>query len=121
MTTRNDIFVPMSDSLAAASGSSPAAALHAALDELATVPLTRVSGDELIELWRDLERLRNRLAVVDHALIAEFQNRHLDHERGAANIKAFGRDVLRISAYEAGARARAAEAAGPRVSFTGEP
>jgi hypothetical protein len=66
------------------------------------------------------ERFRNRPAVLDHALIAQIQTRHLDHERGAANTKVFARDVLRIGIHEAGARVRAAEAAGPRVALTGE-
>jgi hypothetical protein len=111
----------MHDSGPAETGDSSAAALHTALDELLARPLSSNTGEEVIALWRDVERFRNQLAVLEHALIAEIQTRHLDTERGAANTKAFARDVLGIGIHEAGARVRAADAAGPRVTLTGEP
>ena len=110
----------MSESGADAADPSPAAGLHACLDELIARPLDRDSGEQIVALWRDVERFRNRLATLDHALIAQIQTRHIDHDRGAANTKVFARDVLRIGIHEAGARVRAAEAAGPRTALTGE-
>lgn len=111
----------MTDSEASGAMPSPAAGLHTALDELTARELSRDTGEDVIALWRDLERFRNRLAALDHAIIAEIQTRHLDSERGARTTGNFARDVLRIGIHEANARVRAAQAAGPRVAMTGEP
>ena len=95
------------------------AALHTDLDELLTRDWTRDSDDEVLELWAAVEGFRNRLATLDHALIAQVQSRHLDWERGATSTPVFARNLLRIGIGEAKARVTAAEAAGPRTSMLG--
>jgi hypothetical protein len=96
------------------------ARLHAVLDELRAQDLTSRTDGQILALWRELETCRRRFAVVDHALIGQVPQRHLDFVTGARTITVLARDVLRIFAGEASARVRAAEALGPGTSFTGE-
>jgi len=70
------------------------AQLSAALDTLTTLDLTRLSRDELLELLRDFEVQRRRLPVVDHALIAELNQRGTAGEMGARDTHTLLRDVL---------------------------
>jgi len=51
------------------------AQLAAAVDALAELDLSRLDRDELLEVLRALETQRRRLPVVDHALIAELDQR----------------------------------------------
>src|SRR6185437_16440542 len=94
--------------------------LHTVLDELNTQDLTGHTDGELLALWRELEAVRRRLAPVDHSLIAEVQDRHLEATTGAKTVPVLARQVLRIGVHEAAARVRAAEALAPRRSLTGE-
>jgi hypothetical protein len=100
---------------------SPLARAHDVLDELAATEPGRWSQPEFLDAWRDLERLRNRLASAEHRLIAEAETRGLPYEYGAKNTGAFIRGLLRVDPREASDRVRAADAAAPRTSLTGEP
>jgi len=93
---------------------------HAAVDELAGTDLTSSPDDEVTAIWRDLERLRNRLAAADHALISEVQRRGLAFTLGARSTAALLRELLRVDPGEARARVRAAASAGPNATLTGE-
>lgn len=96
------------------------ARLHSALDELTALDLTPCSDGEVLALWREMETCRRRFAPVDHKLISEVEQRHLDFVTGAKSIVVLARDVLRISVRQADARVRAAAALGPRRGLTGQ-
>ncbi len=95
--------------------------MHSAVDELLAADLTAGSDDDLLETFRSLEALRRRLAAVDHALILEAEARQLPATLSVRNMTGFLRTLLRLDPREAAGRVRAAEAAGPRRTLTGEP
>jgi hypothetical protein len=76
-------------------------------------------ADVLAEL-REFETLRRRLAVVDHALVAELGRRALPGRLVMASTSVLLQAALRLSPHEAKQRVSAAEVCGPRWSFTGE-
>ncbi|SHH07489.1 protein of unknown function [Jatrophihabitans endophyticus] len=90
------------------------------VDELVPVDLARCDDDVLLESWRELERTRNRLAAMEHRFVAEAERRGLPFTYGARNIAAFVRGLLRVHPHEAVARVRAASAAAPMTTLTGE-
>jgi Domain of unknown function (DUF222) len=90
------------------------------VDELLAADLSRLDSDQLLALLTDLESQVRRLAVVDHALVAEVDARGLAHERGCRNTEALMRQVLRVGAGEARARVAAARDLGPRRGLTGD-
>jgi hypothetical protein len=94
--------------------------LSAAVDTLTGLDLTRLDRDELLRLLRGLEAQRRRLPVVDHALVAELDQRGVAGELAARDTKTLLRDVLRLTPHQAGARYDAAIDLGPRRSLTGE-
>ncbi|HKC28786.1 MAG TPA: DUF222 domain-containing protein [Jatrophihabitans sp.] len=93
---------------------------HAVLDELHAADLTPLPQEELLSYWRGVERLRRRLPTLDHALIAEAKARSLPAAVGVRSLPQLLRALLRLDPGEAAARVRAAEAAGPRRTLTGE-
>jgi hypothetical protein len=94
---------------------------HDVVDELIALPLTGLDGDDVLGVLRAVEAEHRRLAVVDHALIGEVEQRGLAVERGCASTERLLRQLLRVSVGEAGARTRAARDLGPRRGLTGEP
>jgi len=94
--------------------------LTAAVDVLAELDLTRLNRDELLTLLRGLETQRRRLPVVDHALVAELDQRGVAGELAARDTKTLLRDVLRLSPRQAKARYTAAVDLGPRRGLTGD-
>ena len=96
-------------------------AAHGLVDDALTVDLTRAGRDDFLSTYRELDRLRNRLAAVEHRVIAEVERRGLPYELGATNTVALVREQLRVSRGEAFARVRAANAAAGRTTLTGEP
>lgn len=94
---------------------------HAAVDEVLSADLTRCSDDALLELLREQERLRRRLAAVDQRLIVETEARSLPERKAFRTTASFLRSLLRLDPAEAHARVRGADAAGPRRALTGEP
>ncbi|HEY3713815.1 MAG TPA: DUF222 domain-containing protein [Jatrophihabitantaceae bacterium] len=106
---------------AAAPVAATLAQLSTALDTLAALDLTRLSRDELLELLRDFETHRRRLPVIDHALIAELNQRGTAGEMGARDTHTLLRDVLRVTPSEAKRRVAVAGDLGPGRSLSGQP
>lgn len=97
------------------------AAAHTVVDELQGVDLTRDTDDSVLEGLRELERLVRRLDSVGYGLINDAQRRGLPDAHGCRSMGRFLRHLLRLDARDAGPRAAAAEAVGPRVGLSGEP
>jgi hypothetical protein len=95
-------------------------AAHDAVDELMTAPLELATEDELLDSWRELERLARRLPTVEHRLVSEARTRSLPSTFACRGMTQFLRQLLRLHPQEAKARAANAEAAGPRTALTGE-
>ena len=83
--------------------------------------LSRVSDSDLSAELRDLETLRRRFAVVDHALIGELDRRGLAGRMVVGTTAALLQGLLRLSPGEAKDRVTAARACGIRTSITGDP
>lgn len=111
----------MSAALALGGVTSAVAAAHEAVDGLQGAPLDLATDAELLELWRELERLARRLPSVEHRLVREAEVRALPGRRGCRSMRQFLRGLLRLDPGEAHARAEGALAAGPRRALTGEP
>jgi hypothetical protein len=94
--------------------------LSAAVDTLIELDLTRLDRDDLLTLLRGMEAQRRRLPVVDHALVAELDQRGVAGELAARDTKTLLRDVLRLTPHQAAARYEAAIDLGPRRGITGE-
>ena len=97
------------------------AAAHGLVDDALTVDLTRDARDGFLATYRELDRLRNRLAAVEHRVIAEIERRGLPHELGATSTAGLLREQLLIAKGEAFGRVKAAGAAAARTTLTGEP
>jgi Domain of unknown function (DUF222) len=97
---------------------------HTALDGLiSTVEsggLDQLPAAEKVAVWQRFEALRNKLPVVDHALIAHAGANDLAHEYCSSTLTQFLVRVLQLSPGEAAARVRAAAALAPRTSMLGE-
>jgi uncharacterized protein DUF222/HNH endonuclease len=76
-------------------------------------------ADVLAEL-RELEVLRRRLAVIDHALIGELDRRGLAGRLVMPSTSAVLQGLLRLSPHESKQRVQAARACGPRTTLTGQ-
>jgi len=96
-----------------------AAALDALIDS-ADASLVCLDDAGLVGVLRGFERVRNRMAVLDHELIGECGRRDLPGRHSEPSVARLLTSVLRLSPAEANRRVRAAEACGPRVSLTGE-
>ncbi len=94
---------------------------QAVLDELGGVDLTGLGDDGRLGCWRELERLRRRIPSLEHGLVLEAQGRGLPETLQLRSVAQLLRGLLRLDPSEAAGRVRAAEAAGPRRSLTGEP
>jgi hypothetical protein len=95
--------------------------LHALADGLQAADWDALPEADVLASWRELDRARDRLATVEHALLAQARDRGLAYSRGARDLAAFTRLLLGVTAAEARARVAAAEAAGPRRALAGEP
>ncbi|MBF6180271.1 HNH endonuclease signature motif containing protein [Nocardia otitidiscaviarum] len=101
-------------------GGDTAAGLSAAMDALLATDLTGLSDTALVDVMREVESVRCRMAALSHRMIAEIESRHLWERAGAKGMRGYLIDVLRLSAAEAGARVRASIPLRPRA-FCGEP
>ena len=100
------------------------AGLAAALDSLvesAEGSLGCLDDAGLIGVLQAFERVRNRMALVDHRLVGECERRDLAGRQSQPSVARVLASVLRLSPAEAARRVRAAEACGERTSLTGEP
>jgi hypothetical protein len=97
------------------------AALRAAHDELAALPIDALTRAELVGVLDELETLGCQLPTQSHRMLAGLQAEATAIEMGAKSW----RDVLairwRISTSEAGRRLDEAAQLGPRRTLTGEP
>jgi uncharacterized protein DUF222 len=97
------------------------AALRAAHDELAALPVDALTKAELVSALDELETLSCQLPTQSHRMLARLQAETTSKEMGAKSWK----DVLairwRISTSEAGRRLDEAAQLGPRRTLTGEP
>ena len=93
---------------------------HDILDALQVGELTCYPDDQLTALLRETERLRHRLAAVDHAHILELERRGIAGRTGARTVPQLLSHLLDLDPGEARARHQAAEAAGSRRALTGQ-
>jgi hypothetical protein len=82
--------------------------------------LERLEPDQQVAVWQRFERLRNKLPLIDHRLIAAADTADLAREYCSATMTQFLVRVLQLPHSEAAARVRAAAAVGPRTTMLGE-
>jgi Domain of unknown function (DUF222) len=82
--------------------------------------LEQLSAEDKVAVWQRFERLRNRLPLIDHQLIANAEAHHLSEEYCSSTITQFLIRVLQLSPGDAATRIRAAAAVGPRTTMLGE-
>ena len=111
----------VSDTLQRVDMEAAIAAAHRAVDVLLAGDLSPYTDERATALLRDTERLRHRLAAVDHAQILDVERRGMAVAAGMRTVPRLLSQLLDLDPGEARARHRAAEAAGARRSLTGEP
>jgi Domain of unknown function (DUF222)/HNH endonuclease len=82
--------------------------------------LDSLDNSGLLGFAQSFEKIRNRLPLIDHRLIADAEARQLAHELTQPNLARVLTSVLRLSPGEAHRRVKAAAAVGPRRSLLGE-
>lgn len=90
------------------------------LAEVAADLFGKLTDAHVLAELREFEALRRRLAVVDHALVAELERRALAGRLAVTSTPALLHAALRLSPHEAKQRVSAAQVCGPRWSLTGE-
>ena len=75
---------------------------------------------ELVEFMQTFEQSRNKLSLVDHAVIAEAERQNLPTVLCQGNMRRVLTSALSLSRPEAARRVKAAAAVGGRVSMLGE-
>jgi Domain of unknown function (DUF222) len=95
-------------------------ALTDLIETVETGALDHLAADDMVAAWQRFERIRNRLPLVDHSLIANAEASDLAREYCSCTITQFLIRVLQLSYGEAASRVRAAAAVGPRTSMLGE-
>jgi hypothetical protein len=96
------------------------AALTDLISTAETGGLDQLEPDQQVAVWQRFERLRNKLPLVDHRLIAQAETSDLAREYCSATMTQFLVRVLQLPHSEAAARVRAAAAVGPRTTMHGE-
>jgi len=97
------------------------AALRAAHDELAALPIDLLTKSELLGALDELETLSCQLPAQSHRMLARLQTETTAKEMGAKSWRQVLALRWRISTSEAGRRLDEAAALGPRRSLIGEP
>jgi hypothetical protein len=82
--------------------------------------LEQLDAAAKVALWHRFETFRNRLPLVDHALVADAEATDLPGTYCFSSLTRFLVRVLQLSPGEAASRVRAAAAVGPRRSMLGE-
>src|ERR1044072_1082407 len=95
--------------------------LNDLLKVLADPSLSTLDQDRFIGVMQDLEQQRNRIPLIDHALIADAEARNLPDALTQPSMIRVLMSVLRLSPGEAPRRAGAAPAWGERPSMLGQP
>ena len=88
---------------------------------LADPSLSTLDQDRFIGVMQDLEQTRNRIPLIDHALIGDAETRNLPEALTQPSMIRVLMSVLRLSPGEASRRVRAAAAVGERTSMLGQP
>jgi hypothetical protein len=96
------------------------AALTDLISTAETGGLDHLEPDQQVAVWQRFERLRNKLPLIDHRLIAHADTADLPREYCSATMTQFLVRVLQLPHGEAAARVRAAAALGPRTTMHGE-
>ena len=96
------------------------AALDGLINTIETGALEHLNAAEKISFWQRFETSRNRLPLIDHALIADAEATDLAGQRCFSSLAMLLSRTLQLSPAEAAARVRAAAAVGPRTSELGE-
>ncbi|HEY6809818.1 MAG TPA: DUF222 domain-containing protein [Propionibacteriaceae bacterium] len=96
------------------------AALTDLIRTIETGGLDHLEGAEKVAVWQRFERIRNRLPLIDHRLIADAEASDLPRQYCSSTINQFLVRVLQLSPGEAASRVQAATALGPRTSMLGE-
>ncbi|MGW6379093.1 DUF222 domain-containing protein [Rhodococcus sp. NPDC055112] len=96
-------------------------ALVAAVDGLCECDLTGLPDGELTSVMQQAERSLRRAGAVGHRLVVEAVERSLPSKLGHKSVNKLLVEVLRISAADASARARAAKTLGTWHSLSGDP
>lgn len=97
-----------------------AAALPAAIAQLAGCSFSGLADDDVLEVLRLAERARRQLEALDHLLVAEVESRNLPGRYVLRGSKQLLSGLLNLSPAESGTRVRQARELGPRTSLTGE-
>lgn len=100
---------------------SAVAGLDASLTELAVADLTGIPDDDLLTLMDRLESHRRKLATLDHAVIAQLEQRRVAVDQGAHDTATLLARRLRISRRAAQRRVLDTRDLGPRVDAAGAP
>ncbi|WP_375476602.1 DUF222 domain-containing protein [uncultured Jatrophihabitans sp.] len=114
---------PAGDGSVLPQAGSPAAslaAMHAELDTLLGADLSVSSDADILDGLREAERLRRRLAALDHRVVTQLERRGVAQAKGYRDPQTLLVETLRVSRREAHARVSAARNLGPRVSLLGE-
>ncbi len=82
--------------------------------------LDQLSAEEKVAVWQRFERVRNRLPLIDHGLIAAAEAADLARDYCSSTMTQFLVRALQLSHGEAASRVRAAAAVGPRTTMVGE-
>jgi hypothetical protein len=80
----------------------------------------QLHADQKVAVWRRFERIRNKLPLVDHQLIAHADTADLPRQSCTPTIPQFLVRVLQHTHAHPAARVRAAAAVGPRGTMLGE-
>ena len=97
------------------------AAMRAAHDELAALPIEALTTSELVGVLDEIESLSCQLPAQTHRVLARLQCETTAKEMGAKSWRQVLANRFRISTAEAGRRLDEAAVLGPRRSLTGEP
>lgn len=112
MTTESEAAASLLDALGGA--------LDAVVQLAEDGAVASLTSLQVVDFLRRFERVRNRMALVDHAVLADADRRGLAQALTHANLKSLLVHSLRLSPGEASRRVRAAAAVGERVSALGE-
>ncbi|MFE3258052.1 DUF222 domain-containing protein [Nocardia sp. NPDC059229] len=85
-----------------------------ALDVLIQDSLGPIGDDDLLDVMREWESHRRRMAAFEHKLIREVENRNLPEKAGVRQTSTFLAQTLRLGHAEARARCNAAQLLGVR-------
>ena len=94
--------------------------LTSVLNDMQAAGLSTLSGQQELDVIRELETQKNRIPTVEHRLIADLDTRGTAHEYACRSTAVLLGQLLRINPPEAGARVKAAANLGPRRGLTGE-